>query len=246
MEPPAKRTRTDSSPPADSGIVTFRVDGERFEILEQTIRAKGDTLLATMLDDPQVAPARQEIIVEGNKERFRYILDWYRYGSILLPKTIGLSEMKRECAFFQLPDDVRITQERPSLVQSSAWYEEAINKLEQDCVDQIKCAEDRMEEAKIDLALAKVMRTLLSKLRKSTLSGKQVLSGGCVADVTMSTMEVVSSSPVPIVRLAHRATDLVKDQGLWVDVKFLHANNPGKQVLHFILKVGAPGPQEIR
>ena len=35
-----------------------------------------DTLLATMLDDPQVAPARQEIIVEGNKERFRYILDW--------------------------------------------------------------------------------------------------------------------------------------------------------------------------
>ena len=35
-----------------------------------------------------------------------------------------------------------------------------------------------MEEAKIDLALAKVMRNLLSKLRKSTLSGKQVLSGG--------------------------------------------------------------------
>ena len=32
----------------------------------------------------------------------------------------------------RLPDDVRITQERPSLVQSSAWYEEAINKLEQD------------------------------------------------------------------------------------------------------------------
>ncbi len=29
-------------PPADSGLVAFRVDGERFEILEQTIRAKGD------------------------------------------------------------------------------------------------------------------------------------------------------------------------------------------------------------
>lgn len=55
--------------------------------------------------------------------------------------------------------------------------------------------------------------------------------GGCVADTTISAMEVVSSVPVPIIRLAHRATDLVKDQGLWVDVKFLHANNPGKQVL---------------
>lgn len=64
--------------------------------------------------------------------------------------------------------------------------------------------------------------------------------GGCVADVTMSTMEVVSSSPVPIVRLAHRATDLVKDQGLWVDVKFLHANNPGKQVLQHGCKWMSP------
>lgn len=64
--------------------------------------------------------------------------------------------------------------------------------------------------------------------------------GGCVADVTMSTMEVVSSSPVPIIRLAHRATDLVKDQGLWVDVKFLHANNPGKQVLQHGCKWMSP------
>lgn len=30
----------------------FRVDGERFEILEQTLRAKGDTFLVTVLDDP--------------------------------------------------------------------------------------------------------------------------------------------------------------------------------------------------
>ena len=34
-------------------LVCFRVDGERFEILEQTVRAKGETLLCTMLDDPQ-------------------------------------------------------------------------------------------------------------------------------------------------------------------------------------------------
>lgn len=37
----------------EEGLVAFRVDGERFEILEQTIRARGDTLLATLLDDPQ-------------------------------------------------------------------------------------------------------------------------------------------------------------------------------------------------
>lgn len=64
--------------------------------------------------------------------------------------------------------------------------------------------------------------------------------GGCVADTTISAMEVVSSFPVPITRLAHRATDLVKDQGLWVDVKFLHANNPGKQVLQHGCKWMSP------
>ena len=36
-------------------------------MLEQTIRAKGDTLLATLLDDPQ-HDAMPEICVEGNKQ----------------------------------------------------------------------------------------------------------------------------------------------------------------------------------
>lgn len=61
-----------------------------------------------------------------------------------------------------------------------------------------------------------------------------------MADATISAMEVVSSFPVPITRLVHRATDLVKDEGLWVDVKFLHANNPGKQVLQHGCKWMSP------
>eukprot|EP00971_Amphidinium_carterae_P031989 630159-Amphidinium_carterae.1 len=33
---------------------------------------------------------------------------WYRYGSILLPANISVAEMRRECAFYQLPDDVKV------------------------------------------------------------------------------------------------------------------------------------------
>ena len=95
-----------------TGMVTFRVGGEDFEVLEQTVRAKPDTLLCTLLDDPeQQKPTSKPICVEGDKQRFRYILDWYRYGSIRIPTTIAVEEMRRECAFFQLPDDVKISQE---------------------------------------------------------------------------------------------------------------------------------------
>eukprot|EP00971_Amphidinium_carterae_P138414 2742803-Amphidinium_carterae.1 len=37
---------------------------------------------------------------------------WYRYGSILLPAHISIDEMRRECAFYQLPDDVKVLRER--------------------------------------------------------------------------------------------------------------------------------------
>ena len=59
-----------------------------------------------------------DICVEGNKHRFRYILDWYRFGSIHVPYSISMAEMRRDCAFFQLPDDVLIQREQPTLLES--------------------------------------------------------------------------------------------------------------------------------
>lgn len=45
------RTNEVSADDPPSELVRFRVDGEHFEILEPTLRAKGDTLLVTLLDD---------------------------------------------------------------------------------------------------------------------------------------------------------------------------------------------------
>ena len=66
---------------------------------------------------------------ERMPQRFRYILDWYKYGHICIPATIGMEEMRRECAFFQLPDDVKITQEdsqetQPPQPERRAWITE--------------------------------------------------------------------------------------------------------------------------
>ena len=49
--------------------VTFRVGGEKFEVLQRTIRAKPDTLLCTLLDDPENKAQSKEIFVQADKQR---------------------------------------------------------------------------------------------------------------------------------------------------------------------------------
>lgn len=159
--------KRDSYPPADSGLVAFRVDGERFEVLEQMIHAKGDTLLATLLDDPQ-HDAMPEICVEGNKQRFRYILDWYLYGSILLPHSISLAEMRRDCAFFQLPDDLPIQREQPTLMESLCCanrFYRTLKDIKQECVE-------RQQSAQNEVAAMTLVQELLQKMQESLALAK--------------------------------------------------------------------------
>ena len=103
-----------------AGTVEFNVGGETFKVLEQTIRAKPDTLLCTMLDDPACSgkpeKSTEPVFVEANAKLFPFILDWYRYGTILIPSSMSLQQMRRECAFFQLPDAVSIKRDREPLM----------------------------------------------------------------------------------------------------------------------------------
>mmetsp|Transcript_68415 Transcript_68415/g.127670 ORF Transcript_68415/g.127670 Transcript_68415/m.127670 type:complete len:226 (+) Transcript_68415:65-742(+) len=99
---------------APQETIELNIGGQVFQVLEQTLRSKPDTLLCTMLDDPARTDKHAPLFVEADPERFRYILDWYRYGSMLLPESISIAEMRRECAFYQLPDHVKICRERPT------------------------------------------------------------------------------------------------------------------------------------
>jgi len=92
-------------------VATFIVGDRKFKILEQTINLKGQTLLSDLLNDPSRTDKAEPIYVEGDSERFRYILDWYRFGSIKLPSTVSVAEMKRECTFYGLPEDVTVQHE---------------------------------------------------------------------------------------------------------------------------------------
>eukprot|EP00971_Amphidinium_carterae_P145736 2888200-Amphidinium_carterae.1 len=93
---------------------------------EQTVRAKPDTLLCTMLDDPaQQRSAKKPIFVQGNSCCFQYIMDWYRYGSMRVPSNVSIEMLRRECAYFQLPDDVSIKRGHPALEEAVQTLQDA-------------------------------------------------------------------------------------------------------------------------
>mmetsp|Transcript_38647 Transcript_38647/g.86899 ORF Transcript_38647/g.86899 Transcript_38647/m.86899 type:complete len:217 (-) Transcript_38647:12-662(-) len=95
----------------DADTVTFRVGAEHFKVLERVVRARPETLLCTLLDDPARKAKSEPIFVDADPKRFRYILDWYRYGSIRIPGSMGMLEMKKELAFYQLPEDVKVARD---------------------------------------------------------------------------------------------------------------------------------------
>mmetsp|Transcript_44789 Transcript_44789/g.106314 ORF Transcript_44789/g.106314 Transcript_44789/m.106314 type:complete len:299 (-) Transcript_44789:185-1081(-) len=150
--------------PAEKDLITFNVAGERFQVLEHIIRAKGETLLTTLLDDPGRVEGKA-IFVSGNPKLFPLILDWFRFGgAILIPSSVSLQQMQRECAFYQLPEEVPIKRERVS---------EVVAELNKDTAQSLKRARQNVKQHKeafkaagIELAAAMVYRDMLGTIRK--------------------------------------------------------------------------------
>mmetsp|Transcript_44193 Transcript_44193/g.104627 ORF Transcript_44193/g.104627 Transcript_44193/m.104627 type:complete len:219 (-) Transcript_44193:268-924(-) len=140
----------------EQGTVQINVGGEKHEVLEQTIRGKPDTLLCTLLDDPARKVKSEPLFIQADPRLFCFILSWYRYGSICLPSTVSVEEMKRECAFYQLPDTVKISRERllPAVAVSDAVV--GVKRARTD-------ASARASEARMTALAAEVFKQLVSK-----------------------------------------------------------------------------------
>ena len=66
-------------------------------------------MLASLLSDIDSDTCDgQAIFVDANPDRFQYILDWYRYGEMLIPSQCSTDALLRDARFFMLPDYVKI------------------------------------------------------------------------------------------------------------------------------------------
>lgn len=71
-----------------SGLVTFNVGGVRYTTTRATISAHPDTMLAMVLRHNE----NDEIFIDHDGEMFRFILFWYRSGTLALHTDVGVSQ----------------------------------------------------------------------------------------------------------------------------------------------------------
>jgi len=105
---------------ASAGTVTFDVGGQHFKVLRQTIEARPDTLLASLVDDIGTDTS-EPIFVDANPERFGHILDWYRYNEMYVQEFI-VGAVLRDAKFFLLPDIIKINGSSHVVGYSHAGY----------------------------------------------------------------------------------------------------------------------------
>mmetsp|Transcript_9504 Transcript_9504/g.29406 ORF Transcript_9504/g.29406 Transcript_9504/m.29406 type:complete len:210 (+) Transcript_9504:65-694(+) len=94
-----------------AATIRFNVGGELFEVAQDTIRRRKDTMLNSMLERWTSSDSEPQFI-DRDPKLFRYILAWYRDdGRIIVPLTVSKEEMLREAQFFGLPvaaDDIQV------------------------------------------------------------------------------------------------------------------------------------------
>mmetsp|Transcript_66287 Transcript_66287/g.158578 ORF Transcript_66287/g.158578 Transcript_66287/m.158578 type:complete len:301 (-) Transcript_66287:49-951(-) len=152
--------------PAQHDVVTYICDGERFQVLEQNVRARGQTLLVDLLDDPQRHDRSSPIYVEGDKVKFRSILEWVRTGkSVLVPSGTTLEEMRKACAYYGLPAGIKV-EVPPTLAAETARIAR----------QHLKRARHDFEKQATSLAAQALANRLMARL----IDSKELLTNGYV------------------------------------------------------------------
>jgi hypothetical protein len=121
---------------SNTEIVNFNVGGVQYHVARDTVLNAEETMLKKLVSDKWTAGHDEEsIFIDRDGERFKYILDWYRDGKIIVPKTVALDAVKSDAEFFGLPENAIIEKELPvdscdkllSVLSDGAKYLEKLN-----------------------------------------------------------------------------------------------------------------------
>jgi hypothetical protein len=103
-----------------SSILQLRVGGRDHILPTALLEKYPDSLLGKLalpggskaaLDRGKVAGMRHLLIINRDRRRFQYIIDFYRKGEIVIPKRIDMEDMKEEVDYFELPGGVSVRYE---------------------------------------------------------------------------------------------------------------------------------------
>ena len=100
--PTAPAARVEAPPAAPLSAVHFNVGGQTFQVASKLVRAKPETLLAKVLAKTTDSNRILNVPVDICPERFRILLDWYRYGEIWVPSTMAVKAVLRDAGRLKL------------------------------------------------------------------------------------------------------------------------------------------------
>jgi hypothetical protein len=80
--------------------VTFNVGGQIYEISHDIVMSYPDTMLARIASETWQEDRTATIFIDGDVERFRYVLDYLRTGSILLPLTVPKPAILKDLEYY--------------------------------------------------------------------------------------------------------------------------------------------------
>jgi len=101
LEEAEETTAAPESPSgSNSNVAVFDVGGVIFKASAHLIRSQPTTLLAQLLEE---GTPSEPNFVDCAPERFSYILDWYRYGEMHVPKVVSIEALLRDAHFLLLP-----------------------------------------------------------------------------------------------------------------------------------------------
>ncbi|CAE7943466.1 unnamed protein product [Symbiodinium necroappetens] len=96
--------------PAEPALLSFNVGGQIFHISTKAVKAKPETLLAKVL--AKVGDGGLDRVlhlpVDVCPDRFRILLDWFRYEELFVPTTVPIEAVLRDAARLELPAEILV------------------------------------------------------------------------------------------------------------------------------------------
>lgn len=89
-------------------LAVFDVCGKTFKIPAKHILKRPNTVLAQALEKDGAGSSSKTVFVDTSPDRFTYILDWFRYGEIHLPRCIPVGALLQDAQRLRLPEELTI------------------------------------------------------------------------------------------------------------------------------------------